>query len=54
MADYKYIKELDGSNSTKIIKCTIDNSFIPNDSQNKDWVVYQEWLAESNTPDNAE
>lgn len=31
-----------------------DNSFIPNDPQNRDWVEYQEWLAQGNVPDPAD
>ena len=28
-----------------------DNAFIPNDPQNCGWKIYQQWLAEGNTPD---
>lgn len=54
MADYKYIKEeFSNSNSTKVILRTIDMSFIPNDPKNTDWVAYQLWINEGNTPDDA-
>jgi hypothetical protein len=29
---------------------TINGSYIPNDPGNRDWVEYQEWLAQGNTP----
>lgn len=29
----------------------IDGACIPNDTGNKDWMAYQEWLDEGNTPD---
>jgi len=28
-----------------------DNTFILNNPRSKDWLDYQEWLAEGNTPD---
>ncbi len=28
-----------------------DNTFIPPDPENRDWVQYQDWLAAGNTPD---
>ena len=30
---------------------TRDNASIPNDDRNRDWRLYQEWLADGNTPD---
>ena len=53
MAEYKYLKERDGADSTKMILRVSDNACIPNDSQNRDWIAYQEWLAVPNTPDPA-
>lgn len=29
------------------------SSYIPNDSNNRDWVAYQEWLSLGNTPEAA-
>lgn len=33
------------------VKRKADGACIPNDPSNKDWVKYQQWLAEGNTPD---
>ena len=30
---------------------TVTGAFIPNDTGNRDWREYQEWLAKGNTPD---
>jgi len=30
---------------------TSDNASIPDDTGNRDWRAYQEWLADGNTPD---
>lgn len=55
MADYKYYKLGDGSIAPGILRTT-DNAYIPANVNNKDWIVYQEWLAvpgANNTPDPA-
>jgi hypothetical protein len=30
-----------------------DSAFVPGDSDNRDWVIYQAWVAAGNTPDPA-
>jgi hypothetical protein len=55
MMEYKLINNDEGNAST--IKCTNDNGkvkFIPVANENTDYQVYLEWLAEGNTPEEAE
>lgn len=47
---YQYLAQLDGSVDPNVIRRTSDNSFIPNDDRNHDWIEYQAWLAAGNTP----
>jgi hypothetical protein len=30
---------------------TVDHAYIPNDPANRDWVEYQQWLADGGVPD---
>lgn len=53
MAAYKYMKKMDGTTATNVISRTSDGAMIPRDSGNRDWVVYQAWLLQGNTPDPA-
>ena len=46
---YKLLK-LDGVDRTDMILRVSDNAFIPNDMNNKDWIAYQTWLGNGNTP----
>jgi len=55
MADYSIITltHRDGS-TTEQIKRNSDNAHIPTDEANKDYQEYLEWVAEGNTPEEAE
>jgi aminopeptidase-like protein len=40
--------------TTKVIMRHNDDgtiTYIPNDTKNMDWIAYQEWLVQGNTPD---
>lgn len=41
------------TNSTSIIRLT-DNAYIPADPANTDFIQYQQWLSEGNTPEPAD
>ena len=45
---YKLIKNIDGD--IKVVKRLADNTSIPFDPDNTDFVEYQKWLAAGNTP----
>lgn len=45
MADYKLTLD------PNVVIRTSDNANIPNDPDNSDWKIYQEWLAAGNVPD---
>lgn len=47
---YQQVKYVDGSINPNVIKRVADCAFIPNDSNNHDWLEYQEWLAQGNVP----
>jgi hypothetical protein len=40
----------DGEVNPNMILRITDSAFIPNNPQNRDWIAYQEWLADGNTP----
>ena len=48
---YQYHTNSDGSQT---IQRKEDMAFIPEDLNNKDWVEYQEWVAEGNTAEAAD
>ena len=50
---YQQCKDSFGNISTTCIKRIEDNAFIPFDPANQDFVEYQKWLAEGNTPEEA-
>ena len=52
---YKKFNKVPDPNTDELIEATgiirlPDNACIPKDPRNRDWVAYQEWLAEGNTP----
>ena len=51
---YKKLIGLDGQVSTTSIKRKSDGAYIPFDNANTDYQQYLEWLAEGNTPEEAE
>lgn len=48
---YRLLKNIYGIDRTDMILRVSDNAYIPNDSGNCDWQVYQEWLALGNIPE---
>lgn len=51
---YKKVLGMDGNIDTNMIKRIADNAFIPFDPANTDYQEYLEWVAEGNTPEEAE
>lgn len=51
---YKQLKNIDGSISDSVVQRISDNAFIPFDPANTDFLEYQKWLEEGNTPEPAE
>jgi len=45
MAEYQLI-----ATDTGVIR-TSDNAFVPNEPANRDWIEYNEWLADGGVPD---
>jgi hypothetical protein len=44
MADYQLT-------TTDAVIRTADQAYIPNDDDNRDWQIYQQWLADGGVPD---
>ena len=51
---YKQYKNYDGSVNQYAIIRTTDNTCIPFDPANTDFIEYQKWLSEGNTPISAD
>jgi hypothetical protein len=51
---YKKLKDITGTKEAKVIQRISDNSFIPKDPDNTDYQTYLKWLAEGNTPEEAD
>ena len=51
---YKQINDIDGNLDTSVIIRLLDNASIPTDEANTDYQEYLEWVAEGNTPEEAE
>jgi len=50
---YKKINDENGIEANVILRTT-DNTFIPKDNANTDYQEYLAWIAEGNTPEEAE
>ena len=51
---YKKLRDIDGTITNNYIKRLSDNALIPADNANTDYQEYLKWLAEGNTPEEAE
>jgi len=51
---YKKLNNITGTKEANVIKRLSDNAFIPKDEENTDYQAYLEWVAEGNTPEEAE
>ena len=51
---YRKLNHPNGSENTEQILRIEDNAFIPKDEANTDYQEYLEWVAEGNTPEEAE
>ena len=50
---YKKVTDLDGSTDKMVLR-KADNAYIPFDPANTDYQEYLEWVAEGNTPEEAD
>ena len=51
---YRKLLNIDGTENTEQIQRISDNAFIPCVEANTDYQEYLEWVAEGNTPEEAE
>ena len=51
---YRYIRDEHGNNMENIIQRIEDRASIPFDAGNRDYQEYLKWIAEGNTPEDAE
>jgi len=51
---YKLFNSSFGDTTVEMLIRKTDNAFIPKDEANRDYQEYLEWLAEGNTPEEAE
>ena len=51
---YKKLTGIDGAESTTTVLRKSDNAVIPFDNTNADYQEYLEWVAEGNTPEEAD
>ena len=51
---YKKLTGIDGAESTITVLRKSDNAVIPFDNNNADYQEYLEWVAEGNTPEEAD
>ena len=50
---YKKVTDIDGSTDKMVLR-KADNAYIPADQDNTDYQEYLAWVAEGNTPEEAE
>jgi len=51
---YRKVRGREGVVIPNVIQRIADTAYIPMDEGNVDWVEYQKWLAEGNTPEEPE
>jgi hypothetical protein len=51
---YRKINNPDGTENTHVIQRISDTTFIPKHESNTDYQEYLEWVAEGNTPEDAD
>lgn len=52
--EFKILLDLDQNEREDCVLMITENGtkvFVPNDEKNKDWKIYQQWLADGNEPE---